>query len=116
MRLDDEFKSILSTEWSYRFEELQKKAMLMSYYKYGPVVKNHTKDNNHMDAVANLKKRLELYEKTGNTEFLVDVANFAMIEFMNPQHPKAHFKGTDSDDIELVGFGVNQIYDELDNG
>lgn len=115
MNIDNEFKDILSTEWSYKFEELQKKAMIMSYYKYGKIVKNHSKSDNHMDAVSNLLKRLEMYKETGNTEFLVDVANFAMIEFMNPQHENAHFKGTDGDNIELVGFGVNQIYDELNN-
>ena len=115
MKLDNEFKEILSTEWDYRFEELQKKAMIMSFYKYGAMSKNHSKEDNHMDAVANLKKRLEMYEKTGNTEFLVDVANFAMIEFKYPHHPEAHFKGTDEENIELVGFGVNQIYDELNN-
>jgi hypothetical protein len=27
----------------------------------------------------------------------MDVANFAMIEFMLPRHPQAHFKGTDDD-------------------
>ena len=109
--VDKEFAEVLKTEWSQRFEELRKKAMIMSYFKYGRIKQNHSKDNNHMDAVANLKKRLELYEKTGNTEYLVDVANFAMIEFMSPQHPEAHFKGTDSDNVELVGFGVNQLKD-----
>lgn len=109
--VDEQFKDILSTEWSYHFEELQKKAMAMSYYKYGRVNQNHNKDN-LMDVVKNLKKRLEMYEKTGNTEFLVDVANFAMIEFMCPQHPKAYFKGTDSENVELVGFGINQLKEE----
>lgn len=115
MYVDDQFKDILSTEWSYKFEELQKKAMVMSYYKYGAIKKNHSKEDNHMDAVSNLLKRLENYQKSGNTEFLVDVANFAMIEFMNPQHENAHFEGTDDKNVELIGFGVNQIYNELDN-
>lgn len=114
MKVDIDHTDILKTEWSYRFEELMKKAMIMSYYKYGAIVKNHSKDNNHMDAVANLIKRLEKYKETGNTEFLVDVANFAMIEFMNPQHENAHFKGTDTANVELIGFGVNQINNEIE--
>lgn len=32
----------------------------------------------------------------GNTEWMMDVANFAMIEYMRPRHPKAHFQGTDA--------------------
>lgn len=106
--VDEQFKDILKTEWSYHFEELQKKAMVMSYYKYGKVNQNHKSDN-LMDAVANLEKRLQMYKETGNTEFLVDVANFAMIEFMCPQHTNAHFRGTDSEDVDLIGFGINQI-------
>lgn len=41
--------------------------------------------------------RLRKYAETGNTEFLVDAANFAMIEFMLPSHPNAFFEGTDDD-------------------
>ena len=44
-----------------------------------------------MDALGNLKKRIEKYEETGNTEFLADVANYAMIEFMNPSIKGADF-------------------------
>lgn len=116
MKVDEEFSDILKTEWSYKFEELMKQAMIMSYHKYGALRKNHSKENNHMDAIANLKKRLEKYEETGNTEFLVDVANFAMIEFVHPQHENAHFKGTAENAVELVGFGVNQIKDEIEKG
>lgn len=112
-RVDDEFKNILQTEWNYHFEGLQKKAMVMSYYKYGKMTQNHKVDN-LMDAVANLEKRLEMYKETGNTEFLVDVANFAMIEFTYPQHPDAHFKGTDGKNVELIGFGINQIKNDIE--
>lgn len=114
-KIDTEFSNILKTEWSYRFENLQKAAMVTSYHKYGKVNANHSKDTNYMPAVENLKKRLERYLETGNTEFLVDVANYAMIEFMQPQHPKAHYQFTDTKNgCDLVGFGINQIKDELD--
>lgn len=33
----------------------------------------------------------------GNTEYLVDAANFLMIEFMHPAHPKAHYRATDKE-------------------
>lgn len=99
---------ILKTEYSERFDVLRKNAMETSYYKYGPLKKNY-KEYSCMDAVGNLKRRLEEYEKTGNTEFLVDVANFAMIEFMYPQHKDAHYKATDSGAVDTVGFGVNEV-------
>ena len=62
--------------------------MATSFHKYGPITQAYPKD---LDAIASLKYRLEKYEETGNTEWLIDVANFAMIEFMLPHHPDAHF-------------------------
>lgn len=104
---------ILKTEYSERFDTLRKKAMETSYYKYGPLKKNYS-EYSCMDAIGNLKKRLEMYEKTGNTEFLVDVANFAMIEFMYPQNENAHYKPTDSDAVEIVGFSINEVNREVE--
>lgn len=38
---------------------------------------------------------IETFERY-NTEYLLDAANYLMFEFMYPQHPKAHFRATDS--------------------
>lgn len=86
---------ILKTEFSPDFVEGMKNRMVMSFYKYGPVVEGFP---HKVDAIASLGDRLREYAATGNTEFLVDVANFAMIEFMYPKHPKAFFRPTDSDE------------------
>ncbi len=69
------------------------KRMAMSFYKYGKVADGYPKK---VDAIKSLLARLEKYERTGNTEYLMDAANFAMIEFMHPKHPEAHFEPTDS--------------------
>lgn len=82
------------SEFSDLFVQYMKNRMAVSFHKYGPVADAYP---HKVDAVASLKKRLERYAETGNTEWLVDAANFAMIEFMYPRHPKAHFEGTDSD-------------------
>lgn len=44
-----------------------------------------------MDAIKNLEIRLQKYKETGNTEYLVDVANFVMLEFMHPSIPGAKY-------------------------
>ncbi len=106
----DKLKEILHTEYSEEFDDIRKKMMAMSYYKYGPLKKNYGPGKT-MDAIGNLEKRLERYNATGNTEFLADIANFAMLEFMHPRHPKAHYKPTDSGACEVVGFGVREIED-----
>lgn len=68
--------------------------MEQSYFKYGAVADAVGKH----DFIASLKVRLQRYEETGNTEWLMDVASYAMMEFMHPQHDAAHFRATDSDE------------------
>lgn len=84
-----------ASEFSPEFAQGMLNRMSMSYFKYG-LVKDAYPDK--VDAIASLKARLEKYVATGNTEFLIDAANFAMIEFMAPRHPHAFFKPTDSRD------------------
>jgi adenylate kinase family enzyme len=88
-----DISEILKTEFSEDFVQKMKNRMVVSFCKYGPITDGYPKN---VDAVASLKLRLDKYKETGNTEFLCDVANFAMIEFMLPRHSDAHFKGTDS--------------------
>lgn len=106
---------ILETEYSLYFDDLRKKAMLNSFYKYGSLKLNAK--GNLSDTIKNLKVRLALFEETGNTEWLVDVANFAMIEFMYPQHSKAHYKATSSEESPgLVGLSINELKELNNNG
>lgn len=86
----DDFVAILKTEYSTAFDEHRKKAMINSFYKYGPAKKNYG-EYKCMDAIKNLEIRLQKYKETGNTEYLVDVANFAMLEFMHPSTPGAKY-------------------------
>ncbi len=67
--------------------------MGVSFHKYGPVAEAYPEK---LNAIVSLELRLQRYRETGNTEWLMDVANFAMIEFMLPRHPKAHFRETPS--------------------
>lgn len=83
-----------STEVSEPFIEGMRNRMEVSFHKYGPVADAYP---SKVDAIGSLTQRLREYARTGNTEFLIDAANFAMIEFMHPRHPNAFFKATDSD-------------------
>jgi len=80
-------------EFSAEFAQGMANAMAMSCCKYGPVADAYPRK---VDALASLRLRLDRYEQTGNLEYLIDVANFAMIEFMHPRHPQAHHKAEDS--------------------
>lgn len=62
-----------------------------------------------MDALKNIELRLQKYKDTGNTEFLVDIANFAMLEFMHPSIPGAKFTPTSTDACDIAGFGGESV-------
>lgn len=56
--------------------------------------RHNQKDKSSFDAKQNYLKRLKGkvrdFERTGNLEFLYDVANYAFLEFENTLHPHAH--------------------------
>lgn len=101
-------KDIMETEYSEKFDKIRKDMMVTSYYKYGPLKENYEKFR-CMDALGNIEKRIQRYKETGNTEFLADAANFAMIEFMYPSIKGAKYIPTDSGSCDIAGFGVNEI-------
>lgn len=106
-------EEILKTEFSEPFVDGMKNRMAISYFKYGPVQLNAGKK--FVNEMESLKLRLKKYEDTGNTEFLIDVANFAMIEYMYPSHPNAYFKATDSNESPgLIGMSVQEMKDFKD--
>lgn len=102
---------ILECDFSERFIKLMKDAILTSHYKYGWVKDTYPSLG---DAIKSLEQRLENYKKDGNLEWLVDVANFAMIEFMYPKHENAHYQPTDSDKSPgVVGGSAKELMDEI---
>lgn len=81
-----------ASEFSEDFVRLMRNRMAVSFFKYGLLTDGFP---HKVDAVSSMQARLDRYAATGNTEWLVDAANFCMIEFMLPRHPRAHFEGTD---------------------
>lgn len=85
---------ILKKDFSEAFVTKMKNAIEMSYYKYGNANKTYPE---LAQAYKCIQERLELYIKTKNKDYLVDVANFAMLEFMYPAFEDAHYTPGDSD-------------------
>lgn len=86
--------AVPETEWSRAFIEGMLNRMTVSFFKYGALKDAYPHD---VDALASLQKRLEKYQEDGNTEWLIDAANFCMIEFLCPRRSDAHFTPQDSD-------------------
>lgn len=68
--------------FSFDFVEKMKNRVRVSHYKYGDLEETKRNPLIQRDELKNAKKRLKDYEETGNTEYLVDAANFLMFEFM----------------------------------
>jgi len=81
-----------NSDYDPEFARLMENRMLTSFHKYGAWKDNRPK----VDAIKNIKLRIDHYLKTGNTEGLVDAANFCMMEWALPIHPKAHFRAEES--------------------
>lgn len=83
----------INNEYSTEFDKLRKNRVEVSYYKYGAARDNF--GSGRVDAIGSLELCLDKFKKTGNTEYLLDVANYAMFRYMFPL-PGEYFKATDS--------------------
>ena len=98
---------ILKTDYSLQFDEKRKALVVQSHYKYGRAGRNFATGN--VDAIGSLEKCLAKFKETGNTEYLLDIANYAMFRYMWPQGGE-YFKHTDSDESAgIVGMSVNEM-------
>ena len=84
------YESLARTEWSEVFERLMRNRLIMGALRYEPM-KNKRGKLSTYDYAHEASRRLKAYMETGNKEFLVDVANMALLEFEFPFNPKAHF-------------------------
>lgn len=69
--------------------------MAVSHFKYGNM---RDKYPHSARAIDSAEKRMEMYQKDGNTENLVDAANFLVIEHIRPYHGRAHFRSQTSEE------------------
>ena len=104
-------EEILKKDFSEAFINKMKNAIEMSHYKYGWANKTYPE---LAQAYKCIKERLDAYEKTRNKEYLIDVANFAMLEYLYPAFGDAHYTPTDSD--KSVGLAGGISYKELMEG
>lgn len=109
----DSLEHILSRDFPEEFINLMKNRIVVSHYKYGWMSQTYPE---LAQAVKSIQTRLDKYIETGNTEWLVDVANFAMIEWKHPSLSGAHFRATDSKESPGLtgGIGYNQLMEEAE--
>ena len=99
-----ENKKILRRDYSEEFDKLRKNRIIVSHHKYGWMSQTYPE---LAQAHKCIEERLDLYRKTGNKEYLIDAANFCMIEFIYPAIPNAKMIPTDSDKSPGLAGGIS---------
>jgi len=78
-----------------------KARLSMGTYRYGTSA-NHSR----YDYRARLQQKLDLYDETGNQEFLIDAMNYCALEFTHPNRTDVFFKAEDDNNHSNRGFDV----------
>jgi hypothetical protein len=86
-------RSVPQTQFCREFIQGMLNRDIVGFYRHGDIGTANTRGKNVPEM---LERRWRRYRKTGNRELLMDVANLAMSEYMDPSHPKAHFAPEDS--------------------
>lgn len=85
-------QELRETQWNCTFEQLMRNRLVMGALRYGKINATNKPRYNRIQAI---QDRLLQYEFFGNDEMLVDIANLAMLEFIEGIHPDKHFNSID---------------------
>jgi len=88
----DTHRELQISEWSIEFEAHMRKRLVMGAFRYG---KLGEKNKPKYDRVNGISSHLSRYQRDGNLEHLVDIANIALCEFVEGEHPEKHFHSVD---------------------
>lgn len=85
-------ESLSQTEWNSEFEKLMRNRLIMGAMRYGSLGGAGKGQHDRLSAII---EKAKAYRETGNDELLVDIANYALVEFVEGYHPMKHFAATD---------------------
>ncbi len=77
------------------FLQMMVNRCIVGFHRYGPFYRIGRHSKSDKPPITRLKECLKKYERSGNRELLVDIANYAMGEYTDPHHHGAHFKCLD---------------------
>jgi hypothetical protein len=84
------------TEWSSEFEEHMQYRLIMGALRYGSMGHGSIpRGKPRYSRADSIRKRITLFEETGNAEYLVDVANFALLLYEEHDHEEWHMRSID---------------------
>jgi len=86
------YETLKLSEWSEAFETFMRNRLIMGALRYG---KLRSPEKPEWDRIPLIRRQLNLYEKTGNKEHLVDIANLCLVEFVECNHTNEHLSSSD---------------------
>jgi len=98
VRDDFNLEEMYRTEWSPEFIQGMRNRLVFGAIRYGKMGHGsipHGKPE--YDRVASIRARLDRFEKSGNAEWLFDIANMALLIYEEHVHPNFHFDHVDGD-------------------
>lgn len=76
------------------FDQLAHGKLLMGFYRYVDP-SDPLKPNDRHDFMAAMKNKIKRYEETHNLELLLDIANYAKLEFKNLMYTDTYYENED---------------------
>lgn len=95
---DHKKKYIIKTQWSPEFERLMRNRLIMGAIRYGGLASVSSINKPQYDRITSIINRLQEYQESGNQEHLVDAANLCLVEYVEGDHPRKHFKAQDDEE------------------
>lgn len=92
------YTELVKSEWSIEFEKLMRNRLILGAYRYGKMGHGEIPYGKpEYDRIESIKQRLDRFQKTGNAEWLVDIANMALLIFEERVHAHFHFESIGED-------------------
>lgn len=82
--------SIPEHQFDHQFIQGMLDRVAVGFHNYG----DNRRTTKRPDCIKSMKMRIKKYKQTKNTEYLMDAANFLMMEFMVPSVRNAFFEST----------------------
>lgn len=76
------------------FDKLVHNKLIQGFYRYEDP-NNPFKENTFYDYIEAMKNKIKRYEETHNLELLVDISNYARLEFKKPKYLDAYYYNED---------------------
>lgn len=89
------------------FDQLAHNKLIQGFYRYEDPEKPFV-DGTNYDFIQAMKNKIKRYEETHNLELLVDISNYAKLEFRKPKYVDAYYYNEDDTEHAPLKSEINE--------